>query len=184
MSTANDTTNDTTAAKIHVALSDQAIDLVPLRTVFDSVDRGAHAWFEGVTRRQTGERETVRLSYQAFAPMATAQLRLLAQQAAERFELRGVVIVHRLGEVAVGQVSLVIGCCAAHRGGPLAALPWLLDRIKADVPIWKQEHFTDGQRQWQHPGCEPSSTAVTEAPQPPPEPEPEPKSDVDAADLP
>lgn len=180
----NDTTSGTTAATIHIALSDQAIGLAPLRAVFDSADRGAHAWFEGVTRRHTGDRETLRLNYQAFAPMATAQLRLLAQQAAERFELRGVVIVHRLGEVAVGQVSLVIGCCAAHRGGPLAALPWLLDRIKADVPIWKQEHFADGQRQWMHPGCEPASTAITKTLNPNPNPNPNHQSDADAADLP
>jgi molybdopterin synthase catalytic subunit len=45
----------------------------------------------------------------------------------------------------------VIGCSAAHRVGALAALPWLMDRIKADVPIWKREHFANGNQQWIHP---------------------------------
>ncbi len=137
--------------RIHVELTAQAIDPPVLRDWLFDVDTGAHAWFEGVTRRMTGDRQTVQLAYEAFAPMATAQLRDLAQQAAAQFELRAITIVHRLGVVPVGQASIVIGCCSAHRAGALAALPWLMDRIKADVAIWKQEQFADGQRQWVHP---------------------------------
>ncbi len=137
--------------RIHIELIEQAIDPQPLRDFLADVDSGAHAWFEGVTRRMTGDRETMQLTYQAFVPMATAQLRELAEQAAGRFDLRAIVIVHRLGAVGIGQASIVIGCCSPHRSGPLAALPWLMDRIKADVAIWKQEHFADGQSQWVHP---------------------------------
>ncbi len=137
--------------RIHIELTDQAIDLPRLRVWLRDVDTGAHAWFEGVTRRMTGDRQTVQLAYEAFAPMATKQLRQLAQQAAMEFELRAIAIVHRLGVVPVGEASIVIGCCSAHRVGALAALPWLMDRIKADVAIWKQEHFADGVHQWVHP---------------------------------
>jgi molybdopterin synthase catalytic subunit len=137
--------------RIHVELTAQAIDPSALRDWITDIDTGAHAWFEGVTRRMTGDRQTVQLAYEAFVPMATAQLRDLAQQAAAQFELRAITIVHRLGVVPVGQASIVIGCCSAHRVGALAALPWLMDRIKADVAIWKQEQFADGQRQWVHP---------------------------------
>lgn len=137
--------------RIHIELTEQAIALQPLRDFLADIDTGAHAWFEGVTRRMTGDRETTRLTYQAFVPMARTQLRALAQQAAERFELRGIAIVHRLGPVAIGQASIVIGCCSPHRRGPLAALPWLMDQIKADVAVWKQEHFADGRQQWVHP---------------------------------
>ena len=137
--------------RIQVALTDQAIELPPLRDWLRDVDTGAHAWFEGVTRRMTGDRQTVQLAYEAFAPMATKQLRELAQQAAAEFELRAIAIVHRLGIVPVGEASIVIGCCSAHRVGALAALPWLMDRIKADVAIWKQEQFADGVQQWVHP---------------------------------
>jgi molybdopterin synthase catalytic subunit len=140
-----------TAARIHVEFAEQPIDPLPLRGLLADADTGAHAWFEGVTRRTTGGAVTERLSYQAFVPMATAQLRGLAQQAATRFDLRAVVIVHRLGSVPVGEASILIGCCSPHRGGALAALPWLMDKIKTDVAIWKQEHFADGQSQWVHP---------------------------------
>jgi molybdopterin synthase catalytic subunit len=144
-------TTAATEPRIHVALVEHPINLEPLRQYLVDPDTGAHAWFEGVTRRRTGQRETTQLTYQAFAPMATAQLHQLATQAASEFDLRAVVIVHRLGDVAVGQASIVIGCCSAHRVGSLAALPWLMDRIKADVAIWKREQFADGPSQWVHP---------------------------------
>lgn len=138
-------------ARIKVELTHQAIDVGSLRAHLADPDTGAHAWFEGVTRRMTADRETVKLAYEAFEPMAISELNRLASEAIERFDLSLIVIVHRLGEVAIGEPSIVIGCSAAHRAGPLAALPWLMDRIKADVPIWKREHFADGQQHWIHP---------------------------------
>jgi molybdopterin synthase catalytic subunit len=141
----------TSAGRIKVELTHQAIDVVSLRDHLSDPDTGAHAWFEGVTRRMTADRETVKLAYQAFESMALSQLSELARQACQRFGLAAIVIVHRLGEVAIGEPSIVIGCCSAHRVGSLAALPWLMDRIKADVPIWKCEHFADGQQHWIHP---------------------------------
>lgn len=137
--------------RIKVELTHKAIDVVSLRDHLSDPDTGSHAWFEGVTRRMTADRETVKLAYEAFEAMAVSGLRQLAGQACERFDLAAIVIVHRLGEVAIGQPSIVIGCSAAHRVGPLAALPWLMDRIKADIPIWKREHFADGKQQWVHP---------------------------------
>ncbi len=139
------------AERILVELTHQRIDVGSLRGHLSDPDTGAHAWFEGVTRRMTAGRETVKLVYEAFEPMAVSALRQLAGQACERFELAAIVIVHRLGEVAIGEPSIVIGCSAAHRVGALAALPWLMDRIKADVPIWKREHFADASQQWIHP---------------------------------
>jgi molybdopterin synthase catalytic subunit len=139
------------AGRILVELTHQRIDVGAMRGHLSDPDTGAHAWFEGVTRRMTAGRETVKLAYEAFEPMAVSGLRQLAGEACERFDLAAIVIVHRLGEVAIGEPSIVIGCSAAHRVGALAALPWLMDRIKADVPIWKREHFADGNQQWIHP---------------------------------
>jgi molybdopterin synthase catalytic subunit len=60
-------------------------------------------------------------------------------------------IVHRLGEVPVGQVSVVVGCSSAHRVATFQALPWIMDELKRDVPIWKRELYTDGTTEWVHP---------------------------------
>ena len=144
-------TSPPAVAPLQIVLADGPIQLDPIAEFLAQHDCGARAWFEGVTRRMTGQRETVLLSYEAYQPMAKRQLERLAAAAAERFELAAVAIHHRLGQVPLGQVSIVIGLCAPHRAGPLAALPWLMDQIKADVTIWKEEHFRDGQRQWIHP---------------------------------
>jgi len=138
-------------ARVFIDLTNQSIDLQPMRDFLFDPDTGAHAWFEGVTRRTTGNRETLELTYEAFEPMALSKLKEIAEIAATRFGLSAIAIVHRLGRVPIAQASIVIGCCSAHRAGALAALPWLMDEIKSEVPIWKREHFADGQTHWVHP---------------------------------
>ncbi len=145
------TTPDRDRSRFRVELVQGVIDTDPLRRFIADPDTGAHAWFEGVTRRMTGTRETVLLSYEAFEPMAKRQLESLALEALGRFGLTAVAISHRLGEVPIGEASIVIGCSAPHRVATLTALPWLMDRIKADVTIWKREHATDGSAAWVHP---------------------------------
>ncbi|TWU23103.1 Molybdopterin synthase catalytic subunit [Novipirellula galeiformis] len=140
-----------------VQLTDDAIDCVPLMAWIADPDVGAHAWFLGVTRRTTGDRVTQLLSYEAHRPMATQELRRLASEAIKRFELTKLVIVHRLGEVPVGEASVALGCSSPHRKQSFAALPWIMDQLKTDVPIWKRETFTDGSTQWMHPNESPSA---------------------------
>jgi molybdopterin synthase catalytic subunit len=137
--------------RIHIELTDHAIDLGPLRALIADPDVGAHGWFEGVTRRTTGDRLTERLAYEAHRPMAMLELQKLAAQALEKFDLQKVVIVHRLGNVPVGQASVVVGCSSPHRVATFAALPWIMDGLKRDVPIWKQESYSDGTTHWVHP---------------------------------
>ncbi len=136
---------------IHVELTQSPITIDSLRHLIADPDVGAHAWFEGVTRRMTAGRETVRLSYEAFEPMAVTELAHIGDEVAAEFALAAVVIVHRLGVVPVGEASLVVGCSSPHRAAVFAALPKIVDRLKSDVPIWKQEHFADGSTQWVHP---------------------------------
>lgn len=134
-----------------IEITDQAIDTDGLSDLLANVDAGAQGWFYGVTRRKTGELITERLAYEAHESMAIKQLTALADQAVDKFDLLKVVIVHRVGEVPVGQTSVALGCCAAHRREVFAALPWMMDQIKLEVPIWKREQFVDGTRQWIHP---------------------------------
>ena len=139
-----------------VELVQQPIDLGHFQDKVSDPDVGAHGWFLGVTRRTTGQRITETLSYQAHEPMARQELNRLAAQAIKRFSLRRLVIVHRLGEVPVGQASVLVGCSSAHRADTFAALPWIMDRLKQDVPIWKRESYVDGTSEWVHPEADPS----------------------------
>ena len=142
--------------RIHVALTDGRIDPAALHAYLDHPDVGAHGWFHGVTRRstQTADGRTLQtesLSYEAHRPMAIGELHRLANAAVERFGLLAVVIVHRLGDVPVGQSSVVMGCSSPHRRPCFDAPAWMMDELKRDVPIWKRELFTDGNTEWQHP---------------------------------
>lgn len=121
------------------------------RARIEHPDVGAHAWFEGVTRRMTGRQETVRLEYEAYESMAYSELSQLAQSVAERYDLHRLLVVHRLGMVPVGEASLLVGCSAPHRTNVFQALGDVVNLIKRDVPIWKRECFADGSRSWVHP---------------------------------
>ena len=138
-----------------VELTHSPIDVNRYREPISDPDVGAHAWFEGVTRRLTHvaqtTQETHELSYEAFEPMAIAELQRIGDETIAEFELTALVIVHRLGTVPIGEASLLVGCSSAHRAAVFAALPKVVDRLKADVPIWKKELFVDGSTQWVHP---------------------------------
>ena len=134
-----------------IELVDQPIDLEQLRPKLDDLDVGAHGWFVGVTRRCTGDRVTERLSYEAHRPMAIKQLQDLGREAMQRFSLTHLVIVHRLGDVPVGEASVVVGSSSPHRADTFAALPWIMDTLKRQIPIWKRETYRDGQTEWLHP---------------------------------
>ncbi len=141
---------------ILIRLVQTPIEFADWSSKIDDPDTGAHAWFAGVTRRKTttasgAVRITKTLHYQAHESMAEAQLRQLAEEARQRHSLAAVVIVHRLGEVPIGQASVLVGCSSAHRRDAFAALPWMMDRLKADVPIWKRETYTDESTEWIHP---------------------------------
>lgn len=140
-----------TETQIVVELVDTVIDVDPIWTVLSDLDAGAHSLFLGKTRRQTGDRQTQYLVYDAYRPMALAELRRLADVAVARWSLKRLVLIHRLGRVDLDQASIAIGASAGHRKAVFEAIPWLLDEIKTSVPIWKQENWIDGESQWVHP---------------------------------
>ncbi len=115
---------------------------------------GAVVLFLGTVRGMTGGRQTRSLNYECYAEMAERALAALEAEATQRWSLSGCAIVHRLGELAVGQTSVAIAVSAAHREAAFEAAKWLIDRIKQVVPIWKQEHWADGTSQWVHPGLD------------------------------
>lgn len=139
-----------------IELLDSTIDVSHWLRCLDDDDCGAHAWFAGVTRRKTVDHDghvsvTRTLHYQAHRSMALGQLRSLASAAVAQYDLAKLVFVHRLGEVSIGQASVLVGCSGAHRSATLASIPWIMDRLKTEVPIWKRETFDDDSRQWIHP---------------------------------
>lgn len=110
---------------------------------------GAIVRFEGVTRGSTPAapgRAVVRLEYEAYESMAARRLQAIAAEALERWRLRGIEIVHRLGTVALGEVSVRVTVAASHRDSAFAACRFAIDTLKHSAPIWKCEIFADGSR--------------------------------------
>jgi molybdopterin synthase catalytic subunit len=105
---------------------------------------GAAVIFDGVVRDNTRGRRTLYLDYEAYEAMALKQMESLALSARERFAVRGVSIVHRLGRLEIGETSVLIVVAAAHRGAAFEACRWIIDTLKKTVPIWKKEYFEDG----------------------------------------
>ena len=105
---------------------------------------GAAVVFEGIVRDNTRGRRTLYLDYEAYETMAQKQLESLAVQARERFAVRAVSIVHRLGRLEIGETSVLIVVASAHRGAAFEACRWIIDTLKKTVPIWKKEYFEDG----------------------------------------
>jgi molybdopterin synthase catalytic subunit len=146
---------------IYIELVDQPIDIASLLEKVADADVGAHGWFVGVTRRTTGDRTTDSLSYEAHRPMAIVSLEKLAAAAIKKFSLCRLVIMHRLGEVPVGEASVVVGCSSAHRRQTFEALAWVMDTLKRETPIWKRETYADGSTEWVHPNV--NSTDPTDS---------------------
>ena len=83
--------------------------------------------------------------------MACAKMQELVDEVAAKFGILGAAVIHRVGRVDVGEASLVVAFSSEHRAPVYAALEWYVDRLKAEVPIWKKEHYPEGDPQWIHP---------------------------------
>jgi MoaE-MoaD fusion protein len=125
-------------------LTREPIDSAKLIEQAKAAEDGAIVVFDGIVRNHSRGRRTLYLEYEAYEEMALKQMRGLAAQARERFAIRHVSIVHRLGRIEIGETSVLIVVSAAHRAAAFDANRWLIDTLKQTVPIWKKEFFADG----------------------------------------
>ena len=134
-------------------LSPDPLDVAALVERITRADCGGVVVFEGRARSPHDGRHVLRLEYEAYEARARAQLQALAREALGRFGLGGVLAVHRVGRVEVGQPAVVVAAAAVHRREAFAAAEDLIDRLKAEVAIWKKEVFGDGARWVGMGGC-------------------------------
>jgi molybdopterin converting factor subunit 1 len=128
-----------------ITLSRGAIDVSELERVAADPAAGAIVSFTGTTRNENAGRRVIRLEYEAYEPMALAEMRKLAREAGERWPIVRIAIRHRIGVVAIGETSVAIAVAAAHRAEAFEACRFAIDRLKAVVPIWKKEYFEGGE---------------------------------------
>ncbi len=126
------------------ALTRETIDAEKLVAAAKHGEDGAVVVFDGIVRNNSRGRQTLHLDYEAYEEMAAKQMDELAREARNRFGVRQVTIIHRLGRLVVGETSVLIVVASAHRAQAFEACRWVIDTLKKTVPIWKKETFVDG----------------------------------------
>ncbi len=128
-----------------IGITHEPIDVAALEREVADPGAGAIVTFAGTTRRDNAGRNVIRLEYEAYEPMALAEMKKLARAAGERWKIVRVAIRHRVGRVDIGETSVAIAVAAAHRGEAFEACRFVIDRLKEIVPIWKKEYFEGGE---------------------------------------
>lgn len=125
------------------ALIDTPIDEQRLKHCLHASDCGALATFEGWVRDHNNARQVSHLTYYGYESLAHNQGKQLITEAKAKFDITHAIAMHRIGELAIGDMAVWIGVASAHRYPAFDACRWLLDAIKAQIPVWKQEFYQD-----------------------------------------
>ncbi len=132
-------------------IADASFDIAAMRETLMARHAGAYAAFEGWVRDNNDGRAVIGLSYEAYVSLAEAEGSRVVEDARSRFDVIDVACVHRTGRLEIGELAVWVGVSAGHRDAAFAACRWIIDEVKRRVPIWKQEHYQDGEAGWLHP---------------------------------
>jgi len=128
--------------------SSSALDTHALRAELVHTGCGGFAAFEGWVRDHNEGQRVTRLEYEAFVPLAEREGERVIAEASERFGIQGLLCVHRLGVLELGEVAVWVGAAAAHRDEAFRACRYVIDEVKHRLPIWKKEHYESGDSGW------------------------------------
>jgi molybdopterin synthase catalytic subunit len=128
-------------------LRDGPLSVDEVRGAVMDPSAGGIALFAGAVRNHDHGRDVVRLSYSAH-PSAAGELRLVCEKVATEFEVIAVAAVHRVGDLEVGDLAVVVAVSCPHRAEAFAACRALIDELKRTVPVWKQQIFPGGESEW------------------------------------
>ncbi|MBV8383607.1 MAG: molybdenum cofactor biosynthesis protein MoaE [Planctomycetaceae bacterium] len=137
-----------------IALTEAPIDHAALTERVRSRNAGAVCTFLGTVREMTGDRRTASLDYEAYPEMALKTMAELEAEAHRRWPILDAALVHRVGHLELGEISVAVAVSCPHRHQAFDACRWLIDTLKDVVPIWKKEVWADGSEDWVHPGLD------------------------------
>lgn len=134
-----------------IELTREPIDAARLLEAVRDANAGGVVLFLGTVREMTGDERTLALEYEAHEPMAKAKMTELEREARQRWPIRGMAMIHRLGRLEIGDVAVGIAISCPHRAEAFDACEFAIDRLKEIVPIWKKDLAPDGRAEWKHP---------------------------------
>ncbi|XP_069980965.1 molybdopterin synthase catalytic subunit [Penaeus vannamei] len=132
----------------HIKLTREVLSTGEVVDAVTDPSCGAVSLFVGTTRNHFQGRQVVRLEYEAYEEMAEKEMLSLCKLAREKWNIKHIAIYHRLGVVPVLESSVIIAVSSTHRRESLEATSFLIDELKARVPIWKKEMYDDGGGDW------------------------------------
>jgi molybdopterin synthase catalytic subunit len=130
-----------------VDLRETPLDVAEVVAALEDDESGGLTLFVGRVRNHDHGLGVEGLEYSAH-PTALAALRRVCTEVAEQYDVHGVVAVHRVGALAIGDIAVIVATTGAHRGEAFTASRALIDTLKAEVPIWKHQQFADGTQEW------------------------------------
>lgn len=133
---------------IHSGVVHEEIDPAAVLGRVGADEDGAAVLFLGVVRNHADDRPVRGMTYESYEEMATPVLAEIAREAAERLGTDRLAVVHRVGKLSVGEVSVAIAASSPHRAESFDATRYVIEEIKKRLPVWKKEHYADGGTGW------------------------------------
>jgi molybdopterin synthase catalytic subunit len=129
---------------LHIALSDQPLSLDDCYQSVQHPECGGICLFVGTIRNHNKGADVTHLEFSSYDSMAMKEMRRIAGESLEKFDLRAVTMHHRKGDLAIGDIAVIIAVSSVHRKAAFEGCEWLIDELKKSVPIWKKEFLKDG----------------------------------------
>jgi molybdopterin synthase catalytic subunit len=130
---------------IEILLSDEPLNLSKAQAFVESPECGGIVHFVGTVRNHTKGLKVLRLDFEAYEPMAVSEMRKIAEQALKLFEIKKILIHHRVGSLQIGDIPVIIAVSSHHRKAAFEACQYAIDTLKETVPIWKKEILENGE---------------------------------------
>ena len=132
---------------VYAVVTDAPVNIAELSKLVTNPHSGSVVTFCGDVRNHDGGKEVASLLYEIH-PSAPEQIKLIAESIIDRFDIEKVAVAHRYGNIAIGETAFAVAVSAAHRQAAFDACAAIVDEVKAKLPIWKHQKFTDGTDQW------------------------------------
>lgn len=128
-----------------IKLSEKALSLNECYAFVEDESCGGITTFVGTVRNDTEGKEVKQLDFSAYAPMAIKEMQKIADEALAKFDIKKIAIHHAIGMLTIRDIPVIIAVSSKHRKAAFLACEFAIDTLKETVPIWKKEHFTDGE---------------------------------------
>jgi len=133
---------------MNFSISAEAIDPEACKAQLAHTAAGACVIFEGWVRNHNEGQPVTALEYEVYPALAEKEGALILAEAQQKFKLETALAIHRSGRLAIGDLAVWVGVASAHRADAFEASRYIIDEVKARVPIWKKEYYTSGTSQW------------------------------------